>query len=411
MGFPTVYPTGVTVYDPNTCQNGYTVINIFNHQKIIDMNGNEVTADFSLAEKSCFEVQHNLNTSNGFSSLPILDSQIVQKDAQNHVVWQWTTSEHFKDFHFNATAENAIYRLIQYNSCSGWSEPWLAIDNVKTIGENEWFDEGDRRFDPKNILFSAPNANILGIIDHLTGQIIWQLGPTFTQSEALRALGCLINPEARMIAQGLPGAGNLLIFDHGGSAGYGSTNGMSPDGIANEHRDFSRILEVNPMTLSIEWQYTPEEAHYVQPLDAYKVYSKHFGNVQRLNNGNTLINEGDDGRIYEITPDYNIIWEYINPDRQTRQNGIRENTVLDSKRIEYAVLNTKQPTEIAVPALNVTNLRVPGSPNGANKGKVTIVDGVDPTRLKAVRNPHTKQEATQSSEHDFCVVTFGTNQK
>ena len=43
MGHPTIYPTGVTVYDPEKCWNGFT---IFQAQEVgavlMDMNGREV---------------------------------------------------------------------------------------------------------------------------------------------------------------------------------------------------------------------------------------------------------------------------------------------------------------------------------------------------------------------------------
>jgi len=35
--------------------------------------------------------------------------------------------------------------------------------------------------------------------------------------------------------------------------------------------------------------------------------------VQRLANGNTLINEGLYGRLFEVTPDGDAVWEYVNP--------------------------------------------------------------------------------------------------
>jgi hypothetical protein len=35
--------------------------------------------------------------------------------------------------------------------------------------------------------------------------------------------------------------------------------------------------------------------------------------MQRLENGNTLINEGSNGRIFEVTRDHEIVWEYISP--------------------------------------------------------------------------------------------------
>ena len=42
-------------------------------------------------------------------------------------------------------------------------------------------------------------------------------------------------------------------------------------------------------------------------------YSYHISGCERLANGNTLIAEGAPGRIFEVTRDKEIVWEYINP--------------------------------------------------------------------------------------------------
>ena len=42
-------------------------------------------------------------------------------------------------------------------------------------------------------------------------------------------------------------------------------------------------------------------------------YSYHISSAERQPNGNTVICEGAPGRIFEVTPDQNIVWEYINP--------------------------------------------------------------------------------------------------
>jgi hypothetical protein len=36
---------------------------------------------------------------------------------------------------------------------------------------------------------------------------------------------------------------------------------------------------------------------------------------ERLPNGNTLVTESDGGRLFELTPGGEIVWEYINPER------------------------------------------------------------------------------------------------
>ena len=47
---------------------------------------------------------------------------------------------------------------------------------------------------------------------------------------------------------------------------------------------------------------------------AWTFYTHVMGGVERLSNGNTLIVESVNGRIFEVTPDCELVWDYINPD-------------------------------------------------------------------------------------------------
>ena len=42
-------------------------------------------------------------------------------------------------------------------------------------------------------------------------------------------------------------------------------------------------------------------------------YSAIISGAQRLPNGNTLINDGISGRLFEVTAEKRIVWEYISP--------------------------------------------------------------------------------------------------
>jgi hypothetical protein len=42
-----------------------------------------------------------------------------------------------------------------------------------------------------------------------------------------------------------------------------------------------------------------------------------MSNARRLPNGNTLICEGDFGRLFQVTPAGEIVWEYVNPNFET----------------------------------------------------------------------------------------------
>lgn len=67
----------------------------------------------------------------------------------------------------------------------------------------------------------------------------------------------------------------------------------------------SRVLEFNPDTRETIWDYfgTPR----------YTFHSPMISGAQRLANGNTLICEGQWGRIFEVTPQKEVVWEYVSP--------------------------------------------------------------------------------------------------
>ena len=135
---------------------------------------------------------------------------------------------------------------------------WMHMNSMSTLGPNKFYDSGDKRFHPDNIIWDGRQTNIIAIIDRKTGKIVWQLGPYFTATKALRKIGQIIGQHhAHMIPRGLPGEGNILLFDNGGAAGYGAPNPGAPTGFDNARRDFSRVLEFDPITLEIKWQYPP----------------------------------------------------------------------------------------------------------------------------------------------------------
>ena len=44
-----------------------------------------------------------------------------------------------------------------------------------------------------------------------------------------------------------------------------------------------------------------------------RFYSSNISGVQRLPNGNTLVTEGANGRLFEVASDRKIVWEYMYP--------------------------------------------------------------------------------------------------
>lgn len=101
--------------------------------------------------------------------------------------------------------------------------------------------------------------------------------------------------------------GNLLVFDN-----LGSDEG-------------SRVIEVDPLNQEIMWEYG---GSFEAPF-----FSRRSGSNHRLPNGNTLIVESDNGRVFEVTPAKEIVWGFFNP-RRAGPDGKLIAVVFDMDRID-----------------------------------------------------------------------------
>ncbi|WP_233959063.1 aryl-sulfate sulfotransferase [Pectobacterium versatile] len=305
----------------------------------------------------------------------LLDDTIIEVDWEGNILWEWRCSDHFDELGFDDDAKTALYNNPNLRKSGGGMGDWMHINSMSALGPNPWFDQGDTRFHPDNIIWDARESNIIAIIDKQSGNIVWQLGPNYNTPE-LKHIGWIIGQHhAHMIPAGLPGAGNILVFDNGGWAGYGAPNPASADGVKNAWRDYSRVLEINPVTLDIVWRYSPYEAGIPHPTDAFRFYSPYISNIQRLPNGNTLINEGANGRLFEVTADHEIVWEFISP---YWGKTVNTNMLYRAYRVPYEwVPQLSRPQETPVIAPDNTQLRQPGAA-APGFASVIRIDGTRP---------------------------------
>lgn len=406
MGHASVYPTGVTIYKPEKCFNGYTLfpakgygavlINMngkavhlwkdlhgmpnkllpggrvigssgvrdkqFSHQDQLDLlqvdwngqiewqfNRHEYAEDEGYAPRWIARQHHDYQregnpvgyyvpgmecrTDGGntlilahhnekkprITGYTLLDDCIYEVDWQGNKVWEWHALDHYNELGLTEIEKNAMCRNPNLRDC-GLGD-WAHINSMSVIGPNRWYDEGDERFHPDNIIMDSRDLNIIFIISKETGKIVWQLGSDFSATRELRNIGQIIGQHhAHIIPRGLPGEGNLMVFDNGGFAGYGLPSPTSKEGLKAYRRDFSRVLELDPITLEIVWQYTPSQAKLARPMQAHYFYSPLVSNAQRLPNGNTFITEGCSGRMFEVTAECELVWEYINPYKDETSN-------------------------------------------------------------------------------------------
>jgi hypothetical protein len=126
-----------------------------------------------------------------------------------------------------------------------------------------------------NILASWRNIDLIAIIERASGAFKWHMKD--------RSWGGQHDP--RMLANG-----NITLF----------ANGTELPGQIH-----SRVIELNPETKETVWEY--------RGAPPMTFFSSHVSGCHRLENGNTLICEGLLGRIFEVTPDGDIVWEYVSP--------------------------------------------------------------------------------------------------
>jgi hypothetical protein len=275
------------------------------------------------------------------------DDRIFEVDWNGKILWDWIASDHVDEFGFSPEARQAIRGGSGAGGRGGPARgfDWVHINSATYLGPNRWFDAGDKRFAPNHVMISSREANFLAIIAR-DGSIVWRLGPDFTVSPETRAIRQMIGQHhAHLIPKGLPGAGNLLVFDNGGAAGYGPPNPVAPTGRGTLARPTSRVLEINPVTLELVWSYTNP-----------RFFSTNISGAQRLVNGNTLITAGAGGRLFEVTREGAIVWEYIYPPAAPNA----ANTVYRAYRVPFdwiPQLTAPQPKRVTPPPLG--EFRVP----------------------------------------------------
>ncbi len=290
----------------------------------------------------------------------LLGDTIIEVNWNGEITWEWVCSDHFEEMGFSEEAKNVLARNPGIVEAREGMGDWMHLNSASMLGPNKWFDSEDRRFNADNIIWSGRETNILGVTDKKAGKIVWQIGPDYVATPALRELGQIIGPHhVHMIPRGLPGEGNILVFDNGGRAGYGAPNPGSPTGRHNALRDHSRVIEFDPVTLEVIWQYPARRQGPGGPMGGNVFYSSFMSSAQRLPNGNTLITEGSDGRIFEVTTEGKTVWEYVCPFHSKR---ILQGMAYRAYRLPYGwIPQLEPPEEKAIPRIDNSRFRVPGA--------------------------------------------------
>lgn len=210
----------------------------------------------------------------------LISDYFVEVTPKGESVWVWHSHEHFDEFGFNEETRCIIRKEpgTHMNLAKG---DYLHTNTVEVLPDTP-LGRRDKRFRKGNILSSQRNTNTIYIIDKDADKVVWHWGP------------------GELVGQHHPNMlsnGNILVYDNGGAGGY-----------PQEVRAHTRLIEVEPISGKIMWEYVHESLRYYHN----KFSSWYWGSVQRLPNGNTLSLDSNKGRLFEITPDGEVVWEYVN---------------------------------------------------------------------------------------------------
>lgn len=238
----------------------------------------------------------------------ILELKKKGKDGAE-IVWEWHAWDHLIQ-DFDAAKKN-------YGKPLG-NKRRINI-NYNPMGHKDLFHANSVTYNPDldQVMISLRNFNEIWIIDHSAslditsgstggrwaqgGDLLFRWGNPQAYGSGGPSDRVLYGQhDARWIPKGFPGAGNITIFNNG----QGQRDG-----------DYSSVIELQPQTAKnggyiIDRHLEPVWTYTASPKQAF--YGDHISGAHRLYNGNTVICEGPNGRLFEVTPGGETVWEYIN---------------------------------------------------------------------------------------------------
>ncbi len=245
--------------------------------------------------------------------------KIIEVDpATDEIVWQWRAWEHLIQ---DVDESKPNYGVVSENPQR------ININFDTSNGDADWMHSNALDYDPVNdhVLLSVPTFNEMWVIDHST-----------TTEEAAGNSG------------GISGKGGDLIYRYGNPAAYNKGTAedqkffyqhdtqVIDDFLLPSHplygkyaafnnrvgADFSTVVVWdNPYDMYIaefgkdeDGVFLPEElkSSITHPVPQ-QLYSTGLSSIQVLPNDNYLITDGRHGYSFELTPENEVVWEYVTP--------------------------------------------------------------------------------------------------
>ena len=228
------------------------------------------------------------------------------------IVWEWHMWDHLiQDYDSKKDNYGVIKDHPELIDINYPTSQQLDFSHTNSVDYNEEFDQ---------ILLSVRYYNEIWIIDHSTtteeaaghtggnsgmgGDLLYRWGnPQVYDAGTANDEKFFNQHDATWIDDDFPGAGNILVFNNGANrpgSHYSSVDEIVPPVDENGVYYLEEGLAYGPDEQT--WIYT------ANPVTSF--YSQNCGGAQRLKSGNTIISNGDSGKVFEVTLDKETVWEY-----------------------------------------------------------------------------------------------------
>ncbi|MDG1898208.1 MAG: aryl-sulfate sulfotransferase [Fuerstiella sp.] len=241
----------------------------------------------------------------------VMEIQPVGKTG-GEVVWEWRLWDHLvqsfdkSKSNFGQPAEHP--ELIDLNYVDRPIADWI---HMNSIDYNPQLDQ---------ILLCGRTFDEIWVIDHSTttaeaakhsggryghgGDMLYRWGNPFAWFAGSPFDQVLFGQhDPHWIPPGLPGAGNILIFNNGSDRdqrSFSTVDELTPPQNQDGNYERSGQGAFGPKTLT--WQFK----------DPDNLFSQRVSGAQRLPNGNTLICSGETGHVFEVARNGTVVWDFHN---------------------------------------------------------------------------------------------------
>lgn len=287
--------------------------------KIMDIQGN-VEWEYTLSNDT-FVLHHDVEMLPNGNVLLLVWERILEADAEaqgsvnpsdifpetlmeidpntNTVVWQWRSFDHIIQ---DQDPDLPNFGMLSQN-------PHKINVNHSPVANGDFMHANGIDYDEnKDIIYLSVNVfSEVWVIDHSTtttqaatgsggnynkgGDLIYRFGNPLAYDNSFGEVRSDRNHYPNLLENGVQGEGNILLYVNGGSTEMSTVYELEmPD-------PFSLIPDTDNEP-NIVWYFTSPE-----------LYSQKISGAERLENGNTLICEGDFG-FWEVTPEKEVVWKY-----------------------------------------------------------------------------------------------------